>query len=524
MQVLFAHCAHPVPDPREFVSEIPQACTTIIHKAMAKNRSERYRSAGELLGELEQVLAWNREKASTNAPPPAFIWSGTNTTESSTAPSLASAYPAERTRSGSRSRNRRPMRIGLGIACGLLTAILVVLILDGRGRPEPSVALVQPVVEADWPARAAEADRAIRSRNSQAMREAIEAIRIDQKREPLQQEAMRQTFLRLEKSLAFRESITDKGLVIGFDAQVSSVLFSLDGNWLAIGQIHGDAGAFIFDSHTGEKRRTLWPRRGTAVVRVHALAIDRDGTTLAALTPDNSVKLVHVETAKESSFDYGPGVRRALAVAFSPASRDLIVGLDAYGEGKGKPYLKAWNLDTGREPFRFKFEHSARVAAVGFTSGGRQVATGSNDKRVVIWNADTGRIWRELRTGLSISAVACSPNGRMLAVAGSDEAASVLQFWDYAGETLLATKPSAQGPCNCVAFSHDGGLLASGSGSQVHLWNPETQTRLTTLTGHSQIVTSVAFSEDGTILATSGADQTVRLWDITRHLPPRLKP
>ena len=527
MQVLFAHCAHPVPDPRELVAEIPEACTAIIHKAMAKNRSERHRSAGELLDELEQVLTWNREKASDNSPPPAFVWSGTSATESRTSPSLASTYLGERSNAVSRWRHRLRSRIGWGIACTLVLAVLVVLVRNGGNGPQPSLAPEPPpIAEADWPTRSAEADRAIQSRHPQAMKDALDGIRIAQKREhfqePLLQEAIRRTLLRLEKSLAFRESISEKGLVIGFDGPVTGALFSLDDHWLAVGQTHGDAGAFVFDSHTGEKRFTLWPRRGTALVRVQALAFDRDGTTLAALTPDNSVRIVHVATGKESTFNSGSGVRQALALAFSPTSRDLAVGLDAYGEGKGKPYLKAWNLVAGKEPFAFKAEHSARVAAVAFTADGLQIATGSHDKRVIMWNAETGRIWRELRTGLSIRAVACRSNGRMLAVAGLDRDGSVLQFWDYAGENLLAAKPSPHGPCNCVAFSRDGTLLASGSGSQVLLWNPETQTQLAALTGHSQAVTSVAFSADGTILATSSTDQTVRLWDLTRF--PQLRP
>ncbi len=529
MQVLFAHCAHPVPDPRELVGDIPPACTAIVRKAMAKNRSQRHRTAGELLGEVEQVLAWGREQAAADAPPLAFVWSGPNTTDTGTAPSLASAALGERSHSASRWRHRRRMQVGVGIACALLLAVLVVLVRNGRNGPRPAVGTEPPTVaEADWPTQSADADRAIQSRDPRAMRAAIDGIRVAQRREafrePAQQEAMRQTLLRLEKALAFRESITEKGLVVGFDAPVTGAVLSPDDRWLAVGQSNGDAGAFVFDSYTGEKRYTVWRRRGTAVVRVQALAFDRDGTTLAALTPDYSVKVVTVATGKESSFDYGPGVRRPLALAFSPTSRDLVVGLDPGGEGKGKPYLKVWNLDTGKEPFAFKFEHSARVAAVAFTADGHQVATGSHDKRVVFWNAETGRVWRELHTGLSVRAVACSPNGRMLAAAGLDQDASVLQFWDYAAEKLLAAKPSPHGPCNCVAFARDGTLLASGSGSHVLLWNPETQTLLGTLTGHSQPVTSVAFSANGGILATGSADQTVRLWDVSRYLPPRPKP
>ena len=78
-------------------------------------------------------------------------------------------------------------------------------------------------------------------------------------------------------------------MVLGFDGPVTSVLFSPDDHWLAIGQSHGDAGALVFDSHTGEKRYSVWPRRGTAMVRVQALSFDRDSTVLAAVVTDRSV-------------------------------------------------------------------------------------------------------------------------------------------------------------------------------------------------------------------------------------------
>jgi len=264
----------------------------------------------------------------------------------------------------------------------------------------------------------------------------------------------------------------------------------------------------------------VWPRRGTAMTRVHSLAFDRDGAVLAAATTDARVRVATPATGKESFLDPGPGVKRVWAVAFSPASRTLVAGLEPYGEGRGKPYLKAWAADTGRESFPFKHEHLAQIGVVTFTAGGHQIVTGGHDKRVVMWNADTGRIWRELRCGVVVRAVACSPHGRMLVVAGSGPDGDVLQFWDYAGEALLATRPVVGGPCHAVAYSRDGGLVAAGGGPRVVLWNPDSFAPVATLTGHSQDVLSTAFAAEGGVLVSGSADQTVRLWDVTRHLPP----
>jgi ABC-type branched-subunit amino acid transport system substrate-binding protein len=56
-QLMYAHCHGPVPDPRSLNPSIPQACTRIIARAMAKAPSDRYQSTTEMLADLQAVLA-----------------------------------------------------------------------------------------------------------------------------------------------------------------------------------------------------------------------------------------------------------------------------------------------------------------------------------------------------------------------------------------------------------------------------------------------------------------------------------
>ncbi|MGF1495069.1 MAG: protein kinase [Microcoleaceae cyanobacterium] len=68
-----------------------------------------------------------------------------------------------------------------------------------------------------------------------------------------------------------------------------------------------------------------------------------------------------------------------------------------------------------------------------------------------------------------------------------------------------------------VAFSPDGGLLASGSQDQtIEIWRVNQGRRWYTLTGHQNWVTSVAFSPDGKILASGSRDKTIEIWDMDK--------
>jgi tetratricopeptide (TPR) repeat protein len=56
-EILYAHCHHPVPDPRAWIAELPVGCSRIIAMAMAKDPARRYPGADAMRADLERLLA-----------------------------------------------------------------------------------------------------------------------------------------------------------------------------------------------------------------------------------------------------------------------------------------------------------------------------------------------------------------------------------------------------------------------------------------------------------------------------------
>ncbi|KIK53160.1 hypothetical protein GYMLUDRAFT_179287 [Collybiopsis luxurians FD-317 M1] len=158
-------------------------------------------------------------------------------------------------------------------------------------------------------------------------------------------------------------------------------------------------------------------------------------------------------------------------------------------------------------------EHTAQVHSVAFSPDGTQIACGSSDSSIQIWDASTGEeVTKLVGHTDSVQSVVFSPDGSRLA-SGSDDGS--VQIWETStGKEVHTLNSHCIGSIPSVAFSPDGKQIAFGSTDQcVHICNALTGKEVHKLNGHTEYVSSVAFSPDGTLIASCSNDPTVWIWN-----------
>ncbi len=236
---------------------------------------------------------------------------------------------------------------------------------------------------------------------------------------------------------------------------------------------------------------------------VYAVAYSRDGHVIASGGADKKIYLWDAQTGRLLRHLEGHEGTVA-ALSFAPG-KDLLAsgGLDGS--------VRVWRVSTGELVHTIKGAQE-RVWAVAYSPDGKTLAAGSGEGRSVqLWKTSTMTLAGRLEGHTDVvTGVAFSPDGQALASTGADRTVHV---WDL---ECLCPKRVMKSPDRlwALSWSPDGQSIAAGGfDNRAYVWDPASGQRVSSLEGHGDRIYSVAYSPDGQTLATGSVDRTIRIWD-----------
>ena len=264
---------------------------------------------------------------------------------------------------------------------------------------------------------------------------------------------------------------------------------------------------FLWDIASGTRKATL-EREGA---RVLSLAFSPDGKDLWAVTTDGPEKWDPTVTGRQlreewhSSWDYK-------YIAYSPDSSRIAIGSKEGIEVWNFRYLEndQWDWNGSRKLIRAGF-----LPDIEYSPDGHSLASTSGDGMIRIWNPITKQLKAEWVFSPVFTSVAYSPDGGTLA-SRSDGA---IHLWDAVTGNLKTTIRAEGVSIGDMMYSPDGKMLAHGIADTVRLWDAVTGNLKTTIRAEGVSIGDIVYSPDGRTLAIAGehtvdpSKDIVHLWN-----------
>jgi WD40 repeat protein len=244
------------------------------------------------------------------------------------------------------------------------------------------------------------------------------------------------------------------------------------------------------------------------------VAFSPDGTRLASLGADKTIKISDVSTGKELLSIAWPGHTEGVSgLIFHPDGTKLL------SAGVFDGSVRLWDAASGRSLGALAARHERGVHAA-LSADGRVLAvsgqwTGdgrrNDDEQVRFWPGDGRPGPRRLPGELArVNALAFSPDGKRLAAAHADGA---VRIWDPEAGVPAVTLTGHNDMPRAVCWSPDGKQLASVASAEppeplrageVRIWDAATGAAARSLAAHRLLTRYVAWSPDGKTLAAGG--------------------
>jgi WD40 repeat protein len=185
--------------------------------------------------------------------------------------------------------------------------------------------------------------------------------------------------------------------------------------------------------------------------------------------------------------------------------------------------IRVWDAHAGKEITQLRIdppsaqptdEYIEQAYGAAFSPDGKLIAAINGSATPQLWDAETGKLLRELRGGhtQTVSKVIFSADGSRIVTDGLD---GIAVLWDAQSGQKIRTYKNVDGQIPLLSISPNGKLLLTETADDkaILVRDVETGRIRATLRGHTNTIHMAAFSPDSKLIATYGIDQTVRIWD-----------
>lgn len=153
--------------------------------------------------------------------------------------------------------------------------------------------------------------------------------------------------------------------------------------------------------------------------------------------------------------------------------------------------------------------HNEIGNVVCYSSLSEWIASGSNDNKIMVWNAPKQKLEKEwVAHSVGVKDLLFTPNGEYLISAGLD---NLIKVWETKSWKLKQTLKDHSQQVLALAISPDGKTLyTAGDDKKIVFWNLETFEKKGVLGTHFDRILSLNISKNGKYLASTSGDRTTK--------------